>query len=121
MEMMPLVYVSGRDLFLDGEGQIQIKLYSMFEMVNESGDKIDRGALQRYLSEIVWFPAAAAEDYVRWSAVDSTSALATMTWGGISEDVTFHFDDAGLVSYVTANRFLTFTWYRFSIADVDYN
>lgn len=106
MEMMPLVYVSGRDLFLDGEGQMLIKLYSLFNVVNESGEKIDRGALQRYLSEIVWFPSAAVREYISWSEVDSTSAIATITWGEITENVTFHFDETGLVSSVSANRFM---------------
>lgn len=106
MEMMPLVYVSGRDLFMDGQGEMLIKLYSLFNIVNESGEKIDRGALQRYLSEIVWFPSAAVREYISWTEIDSTSALATMTWGGISEDVTFHFDEAGLVSRVIADRFM---------------
>jgi hypothetical protein len=106
IEMMPLVYVSGRDLYLDGKGQMLIKLYSLFDMVNESGEKIDRGALQRYLSEIVWFPSAALRSYIAWTEVDSTSAVATITWRGLSEKVTFHFDDSGLVSSVSADRFM---------------
>jgi len=106
MQMLPGVTLSGKDLFMNGEGHMLIKLYSMVTMVDETGDKIDRGALQRYLSEIVWFPSAAVREYISWSDVDSSSSLATITWGGISENVTFHFDESGLVGSVSADRFM---------------
>lgn len=106
MQMMPLVYVTGRDLFYDGEGHMLIKLYSLFNVVDETGDKINRGTLQRFLSEIVWFPTAAINDYIIWSAVDSTTATATMSWHGISEAITFHFSGKGDIESVTADRYM---------------
>jgi len=106
MEMMPGVTVSGRDLFLDGKGHMLIKLYSLIPVVDEKGDKIDSGTLQRFLSEIVWFPTAALNNYITWHAVDSTSARATMSWKGLAESVTFHFSENRDVAYVTANRYM---------------
>jgi len=106
MQMMPGVTLSGKDLFMNGEGQMLIKLYSMITMVDETGDKIDSGALQRFLSEIVWFPMAAVNDYISWSAIDSTTAEATMSWQGISETVRFHFTNEGDVTRITADRYM---------------
>jgi hypothetical protein len=106
MKMMPLVYVRGKDLYEEGEGQMLIKLYSLVDVVNESGEKISRGALQRYLSEMVWYPGAALREYVEWTAIDSTTARASMNWGGLTEEVTFHFAEDGLVQGVSANRFM---------------
>lgn len=106
MQMMPGVTLSGRDLFVNGEGHMLIKLYSMISVVDETGEKIDRGALQRFLSEIVWFPTAAVNDYISWSAIDSTTAEATMSWQGISETVRFHFTNEGDVTSITAKRYM---------------
>jgi hypothetical protein len=106
MQMMPGVTLSGRDLFVNGNGDMLIKLYSMITVVDETGKKIDRGALQRFLSEIVWFPTAAVNDYISWSVIDSTTAEATMSWQGISESVRFHFTNEGDVKQITANRYM---------------
>lgn len=106
MEMMPMATVSGRDLFVDGKGHMLIKLYSMISVVDETGDKIDRGTLQRFLSEIVWFPTAAVNDYITWVTIDPTTAEAVMTWQGISESVRFHFSENGDVERVSADRFM---------------
>ena len=158
MDMMPLVYVRGKDLYEEGEGQMLIKLYSLVDVVNESGEKISRGALQRYLSEMVWYPGAALREYMEWTEIDSTTARASMSWGGLTEEVTFHFAEDGLVQGVSADRFMgggddavrrlwrvdvleskemgeytipvdvevsweleegTFTWYRFTVTDID--
>lgn len=106
MEMMPFVYVTGRDLLFNGDGEMLVKLYSLFDVVNESGEKIDRGALQRYLSEIVWFPSAAVRDYISWTAIDSTTASASITSNRITERVVFHFNESGDISGVSASRFM---------------
>lgn len=106
MKMIPGVYISGRDLFVDGKGHMLIKLYSMISVVDETGDKIDRGTLQRFLSEIVWFPTAAVNDYITWTPVDSTTALATISWHGLTEAVTFHFSSEGDIESVTAERYM---------------
>ncbi|MDN5330561.1 MAG: hypothetical protein PWP35_2348 [Bacteroidales bacterium] len=34
-----------------------IKVNSLIPVVNEKGNKLDEGTLQRYLGEIVWFPS----------------------------------------------------------------
>ncbi|WP_340104919.1 DUF6544 family protein [Rhodohalobacter sp. 8-1] len=106
MEMMPMVTLSGQDLFVNGKGHMLIKLYSLISVVDEKGDKIDRGTLQRFLSEIVWFPTAAINDYIEWEIIDSTAAEAVINWQDISEKVRFHFSENGDVKCVTADRYM---------------
>ncbi len=65
MDIMPMLPVTGRDKFVDGKGQMKIKLFSLFNIANDSGEKIDEGALQRYLAEICWFPSAALSSYIK--------------------------------------------------------
>jgi len=105
MEMMPMVPVVGRDQFIDGKGQMLIKIFSLFNSVNQSDAKINQGALQRYLAEICWFPSAALCPHIRWEAVDGTSAKATMSYKGVSGSVIFYFDKTGNIVRCIADRY----------------
>lgn len=84
MNMMSLVPVTGRDKFVDGKGQMTFELFSLINVANDTGDKIDQGTLQRYLAEICWFPSAALSPYIKWDDIDSTSAKATLTYKNVS-------------------------------------
>ncbi|MGQ9644807.1 MAG: DUF6544 family protein, partial [Ignavibacterium sp.] len=56
VDMMPLVYFTGRDMFKDGKGSMIIKILSLINVVNSSdNEKLNQGTLQRYLGEIIWF------------------------------------------------------------------
>jgi hypothetical protein len=105
MQMMPLVSVSGRDKFVLGKGQMLIKAFSLVNIVNDEDEKIDQGALQRYLAEICWFPSATLCPYIKWQAIDDSSARATMIYKGIKGSVTFYFNNQGDMIRCRANRF----------------
>ncbi len=105
MEMMPLVAVSGKDKFVDGKGQMLIKAFSLINIVNDTGEKIDQGTLQRYLAEICWFPSAALSPYIKWEAIDTTTAKATMNYNGVSGSVTFYFSKEGQILGCSADRY----------------
>lgn len=104
--MNQILSVRGRDQYVDGKGEMQIKLLGLIPVANAQGDpKIDQATLQRYLAEIVWFPSAALSPYLQWEAVDSRSAKATMTLNGIAGSGVFHFDEAGTVQRFVAMRY----------------
>lgn len=106
MNMLPLLPVTGRDKFVNGKGQMNIKLFSLVNMVISAGEKIDQGALQRYLAEIGWYPSAALGPYIQWEAIDATSAKATMTYKGVSGSVVFHFNEGGDMIGCNADRYM---------------
>jgi hypothetical protein len=105
MRMIPLIPVSGKDRYTEGHGQMLIKVFSLIDLVNESDEKIDQGALQRYLAEIAWFPSAALSPYIRWQPIDAQSARATMTYRGVTGSVIFHFSKTGDITGCFAFRF----------------
>jgi hypothetical protein len=105
MNMLPFVPVIGLDLFSNGKGHMNIKLLSLVNVVNDGGDKIDQGALQRYLAEICWAPSAALQPYIKWEAVDAYAAKATLTYNGTSGSVIFYFNDKGDMIYCIADRY----------------
>jgi hypothetical protein len=103
--MAPLLSVSGRDRYQSGEGSIEMRVLSLVPVANESGGGLNQGALLRFLGEMQWFPAAAFAKYVTWEAVDSQSARATMTYGGIAAPMTFTFAADGRLVESAAMRY----------------
>lgn len=106
MEMMPLVHIAGRDLFADGEGEMLIRIMSAVPIVEEKNNpKINQGALQRFLAEMVWYPSFALSERVSWEAIDEYSARASMDYKGTSGACTFFFDNTGMPKRVSAMRY----------------
>ena len=73
--------------------------------VDAKGKEIDQGALLRYLGEIVWVPSAALSDYITREEMDSITARATMSYGGITASGIFKFDENGAFVSFEADRY----------------
>lgn len=105
MEMNKVLQVEGRDRFENGKGEMLIKLNSLFSIVDEQGEKLDEGTMQRYLGELVWFPSLALSPYITWEQVSDTSAKATMTYKGTTGSGTFSFNSDGDFTKYSAMRY----------------
>lgn len=103
----PFVSIAGRDKYVAGKGEMDIRALSLFRVLHLRGPELDQGSLLRYLSEIVWFPAAALIPAITWEARDAHSARAVMRHEGVTVEATFFFTEAGDVSTVTAERYRT--------------
>lgn len=95
LNMSPLIRIRGRDKFLEGRGEMQMKMNAIINLGKETGDKMDEGTLQRYLGEMVWFPSAALSPFITWEQIDKHTAKATMCYKGTSGSGTFFFDEKG--------------------------
>ncbi|GJM35339.1 MAG: hypothetical protein DHS20C18_43400 [Saprospiraceae bacterium] len=106
LKMNPVVSVVGRDKFENGQGEMTIKLFSVFSIANAKNDeKVNQATLQRYLAEIAWFPSAALSDYITWEAMEGPSAKATMEFNGTKGSGVFHFDEQGNFKKFVAMRY----------------
>lgn len=106
MTMAPLIPVHGRDSFIDGEAEMQIKVATLFPVVNVTGnEKADESTLQRYLIELPFYPSAALSPYIKWEEIDEHSAKATMTYNGVSGSTVYHFNKQGGLEKVSALRY----------------
>ncbi|NMC42135.1 MAG: hypothetical protein GYA43_13355 [Bacteroidales bacterium] len=106
VRMNSLLRFSGRDRFADGKGEMLIKLNSLITVVHEQGEKLNEGALQRYLGEMIWFPSLALSEYITWQQVDDRTASATMSYKGTTGSGTFIFDDNGDFVKFSALRYM---------------
>lgn len=105
MSMSPWIKIRGRDKFVEGKGEMLIKLNSLINIAKENGHRMDEGSLQRYLGELVWFPSLALSPYITWEAIDSYSAKATMSYKGTRGNGTFYFNEEGDFIKFVALRF----------------
>jgi len=102
ISMAPLTRVSVRDSYVDGIGSMRASLLGVYPVMNTTpAGELNQGALQRYLAEAVWFPTALLPGRgLRWTAIDSRSALATLTDAETTVSLRFTFDDAGDVTTI---------------------
>ncbi len=107
VKMMRVLPFSGRDLYLDGRGNMLIKAASLATVADGKGPEIDQGAMLRFLGEMVWFPSGVLSDYVRWDGIDDRRARATMQYGGVTASSVFEFDGRGRFVSLTADRFMS--------------
>ena len=104
MQMFPFVSIVGRDRYADGRGVIEMRLLGIVPVANAAGPAMDQGALLRYLNEMMWFPAAALSPYITWTELDVISAVATMSYAGVTASATFVFDAEGKPVDMIAER-----------------
>ncbi|WP_169744604.1 DUF6544 family protein [Paenibacillus stellifer] len=95
VQMAPLLHLSGLDSYQAGHGRMSIKLLSLLPVVDAKGPELDYSTMVRYLAEMPWFPAAAISPYIRWEPINDRSALAAISYKGISASGVFAFNDQG--------------------------
>lgn len=105
MQMAPLVTIRGRDRYMDGTGEIEMRVLSLIPVADKSGGSLNQGALLRYLAEIGWFPAAAVSPYITWQRLDDNAARATISHGGVTTSGLFSFNAQGQLLAVVADRY----------------
>ncbi|MHB1223584.1 MAG: DUF6920 family protein [Gemmatimonadaceae bacterium] len=107
IRMAPLLTVRVRDSYIDGEGAMRAAVASIATVVDQRGSpRLAASALARYLGELVWLPAALLPGGgVEWTAVDDSTARATLTDGDVPASVDFHFGSRGEVESVSGERY----------------
>jgi hypothetical protein len=94
-----------RDMYAEGRGRMLVKVASLWPIVDASGEQMDQGSMMRYLSEMIWFPAAFLADNITFEAVDDSSARVTLTDHGRTATGTLVFDREGRLTDFVAKRY----------------
>jgi hypothetical protein len=103
----PVAVVRARDMYAEGHGRMLVKVVSLWPVVDARGAQTDQAAMMRYLSEMIWFPAAFLASNVSFEAVDDSSALVTLTDHGRTATATMFFDTQGRLTGFVAKRYRT--------------
>lgn len=95
----------GLDCFIGGSGSMKGVLAKLFTLFDQTGGDMDKSGLVTFLSECLFIPNAALQEYIEWEAIDDFHAKATMTDYGISVSGIFTFDENGeMLSFETEDR-----------------
>ncbi|HXV34282.1 MAG TPA: DUF6544 family protein [Gaiellaceae bacterium] len=105
LRLAPLLSVTGRDRWVDGDASMRMRLLGLVPVVNASGPALAQGAMLRWLGETIWFPQAVLSPRIAWETVDDESARASLTAGGQTAGETFVFDAEGRPVELRADRF----------------
>lgn len=105
MRLLPLYTIRAEDTFADGRGRMQIWAAPFVKVVDSRGPEMDQGELQRYLSEIAWFPPALGDPALRWETTDEDGARLSLTVGGTTASVEYRMASDGRVLQVVADRY----------------
>jgi len=98
----PVAGVRVRDAYVDGVAAMVARVGGIVPVVAEEGaPELAEGALTRYLAEGPWFPTRLLPGRgLEWTAVDDSTALATLEDGGFTVTAEFRFDAEGDVAEV---------------------
>jgi hypothetical protein len=107
MKALPFFSIKGRDMYYEGKGNMLIKLPPFIKIADARGDEINQGTLLRFLNEMMWFPTAYLSEYIQWEAIDSTSARATMSYGGVTASAIIYFNEKGEMTDFVARRYMS--------------
>lgn len=95
--LMPLVWLQGRDIFLNQEGSFHGSLMSLAPLTGGVGPETNQASLQRWMSEAVWLPTALwPSEQIKWIAMGPKQAKLVVTYGRLKAEGEFLFGDDGL-------------------------
>jgi hypothetical protein len=76
-----------------------------FTLFDQKGPEMDKACLVTVLSESLYVPNIALQDYITWEAIDDTHAKAVITAFGLSAGGIFTFNEAGeALEFTTDDR-----------------
>ncbi|HAJ94652.1 MAG TPA: hypothetical protein DCP02_00315 [Actinobacteria bacterium] len=100
----PFIWVSTRDRYINQKGNMLVKLFSIFTLVDATGKEMDISSFIRYFSEAPWFPTSLMPSrFLRWEAVDGISAKAFVINGTNRAELIFGFNSRGEIIKVTTH------------------
>lgn len=104
MSLLPGLQVQVIDSFIAGQGWLRAAVMGLFTVADQRGSgRIAGDEFMRYFAETAWYPTALLPSQgVRWTAVDSTSARASISDGPITLSLLFSFNAEGLIESASA-------------------
>ena len=109
ISFLPGLWVRAIDSYINGTGNMLIKLNSSLTISDATGVQMDISSLGRYVSELPLFPMSMYNNKnVQWEEIDSVSSKMIFTDKKNTIKMDFFFNDEGLIyKAITLDRFLT--------------
>jgi hypothetical protein len=96
--------IRGFDRLVNGEGDMQWKLFGIVPVMRASGPDISRSAAGRVMAELVWLPSVLCGEGVTWTAQDALHPRASLTMQGEAGELSLTIDRNGRLKTLTLPR-----------------
>jgi hypothetical protein len=103
--IIPGISVWARDRFVDGEGDLRVRLLGLVSVADSRGPTIDQGAALRFWGEVVALPEVVVSSRLRWEPRDDRSARLIAAQGDLRVEATVEFDVEARPIAVHADRY----------------
>ena len=95
------------DMYIAQKGRLVVFLFSLFKIVDSSGDKFNQGELLRWLGESVWFPTNLLPgENLNWQPIDDTAAKLIYKYNNLTLIYTVMFNDKDEIEQMETERYL---------------
>ncbi len=99
-------FISAKDMYYHGKGNLKIKLFSLIKIVDVLGKEVNQGELLRWLGESPIFPTALLPtDKLKWESIDTNSAKVILTDNNLTVEGVFHFAESGEITEFKTKRY----------------
>jgi hypothetical protein len=98
------ISLRGGDRFLNGNGAMRWKLFSIIPLINAFGPDITRSAAGRVNIESIWLPSVLCSDEVTWTAPDESRLHARFHAHGETAGIDYTIDPNGGLKSVSMPR-----------------
>ncbi len=105
-KLNPLFRIFGRDFFSDEKAALEMRLNSVFPVAKKEGCKyLHKSALQRFMMEMIWYPAFALDPRIEWEPINASKAKAILQCNSLRGEVVFEVDANGDLIKCFAERY----------------
>lgn len=93
----------GLDNYQNGIGSMKGMLGKVITLFDSKGEEMNISSLVTCLSEMVFLPTIALQDYIVWEPIDSNNAKALLNYNGFSVSATFTTNNIGEIIQIETN------------------
>ncbi|MBC2698560.1 MAG: hypothetical protein HF974_09590 [ANME-2 cluster archaeon] len=114
-------FFSAKDVYIDGTGNLKVKLLSLIKIVDSKGRETDQSELLRWLGEAPLFPTALLpSENLQWEPIDNDSAKVIFTDKNLTIEGVFCFNEEGQITQFKTKRYKDNTLENFTGYCSDY-
>ena len=98
---------TAQDMYTRDKGRLVVSLFSLYTIVDATGEKYDQGELLRWLGESILYPTNfLPSERLKWFAIDDSHARLIFKYNGISLFFIITFNEIGEVTQMETKRYM---------------
>ncbi|MGZ5191574.1 MAG: DUF6544 family protein, partial [Flavisolibacter sp.] len=98
---------TARDMYIADQGRLIVSLFSLYKLVDASGERYNQGELLRWLGESILYPTnLLPSERLQWFEMDLQTARLTFNYNGISLFFIITFNEVGEITQMETKRYM---------------